>query len=310
MPISRIGLDDMVLAPVRTRPAMPPPPPPGRVQPPPPPLKRPRYELLGLLGIVVGYTVLMLLLFKIVLPHPTASDQWDRALTSASVARTYLPSAITMLVLLALVGGLGWWRQSGITSPPRLSPWGIVPVGVLTGAALVFGSPIISLGDETFLVTLLTGSLVWAFVEELQMRGLVWYGLARRSNPWRAAWLTTLIFALAHFSSMLTGWSFGHASAQAIAAGLDGGILAKVRVATRSLWFCTFVHGVSNFVVFEHRFAGSFGDGPYTLLRVSGWIVGIVLSLRFVLLDVRTSRLARRDRRGVPVPPGRSSPVM
>jgi membrane protease YdiL (CAAX protease family) len=257
-------------------------------------------ELAGLAVVVVGYTALMLLLFELVLPEPGTYEPWDRALTSASVVRTHLPAALTTLVFLALVGALRWWRRTGITSTPRFSPWGVLPVGALAGFVVFLGAPVVGIGDDTFLVTLLAGMLVWAFVEELQMRGVVMYGLARRSNPWRAAWVTTLLFGLAHLSSLLTGWSFSHASAQLIAATMDGGVLAKMRIETRSLWFPTFAHALGNFVLYLHRVAYPYGDRPYTLLRVAGWVLGIGLLVRFVVLDVRTTRLSRRARRAGP----------
>lgn len=293
----------------RSRPIarLPPPPPLGRLRLPPPPPRRSRLELVGYAAVVVGYTALMLLLFAVVLPDPGTQAPWEQARTSASVARDYLPSAITALALLAVVAALGWWRQSGISSSPQLSPWGVVPTGVLIGFVVFFGSRVAGIGDPTFLLTLLTGSLIWAFNEELQLRGIVLYGLARRSNPWRAAWVTTLLFGLAHLSSLLTGWSLQHALAQVIAGTMDGAVFAKVRLATRSLWFSIVVHGLGNYVIFLWRFARPFGESPYTLMRVSGWIVGIVLLISYVIADVRITRISRSARRPTPAPPANST---
>jgi membrane protease YdiL (CAAX protease family) len=245
---------------------------------------RARLELLGFGAVYLGYIALMLLLFALRFRAPY--HPWEEAFTPGAVVHDYVPNAIGTAALIAVVAALHWWRETGLTSEPRASVWG-VPILAFAGVVLLFVPQASQPHVAPVFTTLWFGIIVSAFNEELVCRGILLHGFARRWNEARAAWLTSILFGVAHFSSLLTGWSFAYVWGQAVDATLEGAILAKMRFATNSLWYPILLHALRNFAIYLTAFGPTPGTGAYRVTRPIFTVLGLVLFASFIVEDAR-----------------------
>ncbi len=158
-----------------------------------------------------------------------------------SVPRLLAGEAVLDALALALVGSLGWWERTGLTSPLRpswllLALGGVVAFysGVAALASVRLGAPL--------LLPAIPLALMVGFAEEALARGLV-LELLRPLGLLTAAAGSALFFGLLHLNNLLLAFS-PSVLAQALYAALLGLFLAAVRIRVGSLWPLVVAHGL------------------------------------------------------------------
>jgi membrane protease YdiL (CAAX protease family) len=222
---------------------------------------------------------------------------WPLLVPGFSQTVQILMGRVTICLLAVyMLTNLGWWRETGFVRPASwriLVPYlpiilfmvAIKTFDVVTGGIHVFDPGLILLG----LVVYLAGG----FMEEAIFRGL----LLRTFLPGglvRAAFLSALLFALAHLLNLLMGANLGATILQIAVAFLAGLAFAAPLAVTRNIWPLVIIHGFGNFVGYLN--AGGFLNTGGTSKGPS-W-VDVVLSLvPYLLLGVYSFWLLRRAAR-------------
>lgn len=251
----------------------------------PPTAEREAVELstAAVLGILVGAVLLELLVFvgaagsglRAVSPFGPGTDPVFRNLV--------VPGAITLGISVGLVLALGWQRAAGITRG-KPSRWGTIPLCVLwIGAVLTMGRVAASMPGGTIPWIVLLGLAFAAVAEEVLFRGFLLHGLTRSMGGRAAVLLGSATFAAAHLPSL-------------VASRVDGGtigitvlvlfglaiLLCRIRTETGSIWFCSGVHTLWNFVTLGVVGRGVFGGLSLAIvaLKLTPVVVGLVLAVR------------------------------
>ena len=157
---------------------------------------------------------------------------------------------VAPLLLLAVVAYLKWWREVGFKGLDKtrdlILAW--LPVLVIL-VLLVNGFAFTTLSSQVILIVLINSLLV-GISEELMFRGLLLHSGTLRFGVWRAAWITTLLFALVHvFNGILTG-DFTSALMQAGLVFLTGFMFAALRIRQNSIIPVMIIHGLWDFAIF------------------------------------------------------------
>lgn len=148
------------------------------------------------------------------------------------------PAFIGVIVLtlatIALVGALRWWREVGITWQSEWRNLNLLwlPAAVILLPPLVGGFKALSWEMVAFLTVayILTG-----LNEELLWRGVV-VNVLRPTGPWRAMFISALLFGLAHLPNILVRGNPAIIFAQALGAFCDGAGFAALRLRTNTIW--------------------------------------------------------------------------
>lgn len=160
-----------------------------------------------------------------------------------------------LLVPLAAVAALGWWREAGLAVPrPDRTWWSLLP---LLALALGFAAGGLS-GSPAQFVSSAVLLLVLGLNEELLYRGVI----QRATNTLGAArsvfWVA-LLFGVQHVGTgIFFGQSLFATAAQVISATAFGAAYAAVRLRVSTVLPLAFLHGLSNFC--DER---SPGDAPW-----------------------------------------------
>jgi len=184
--------------------------------------------------IIVWWTILLLFASGL----PRFSPSWLLDL------RSTLVNLAALLVLLAVVATLGWWRQTGLAlSRPDRSWWSLLP---LLAFALSFaagglpGSPAQYFSSAVLFLTL-------GLNEELLYRGLIQHATNTLGAVRSVLWVA-LLFGTQHAG---TGVFFGHSlydtGATVISSTSSGAAYAAVRLRIGTIWPLAFLHGLENF---------------------------------------------------------------
>ncbi len=172
-------------------------------------------------------------------------------LAAAVPGISYLPKAFVVqgifcLLIVALVGRLGWRREVGFRRPFRAAsllaylPWLLLPAlmamdipGTPASAGLVLGYAVLM--------------LMVGFGEEALLRGVVLRVLLP-GGILRAAILSSVVFGLAHLTNMFEGRDALSTVVQAVYATFLGLGFAGPRLFSGTIWPAIALHGLVDFV--------------------------------------------------------------
>ena len=162
------------------------------------------------------------------------------------------PQAALAGVILAIVALLGWWRQTGLTSPIdwrgwRLCAWIIaVPAGLLlvVMAAILMQDP----GPDyvLMLALILLFNLFVGIFEETLFRGVVFHGLRARHGLWTALFASSLLFGAFHAVNLAIGQDLLFTLLQILNAFALGLFFAALVLQSNSLWPAIVLHAIWN----------------------------------------------------------------
>jgi membrane protease YdiL (CAAX protease family) len=191
---------------------------------------------------------------------------------------------------------LSWWRETGFVPPASwriLMPY--LPVILLMLAIKTFD--VVTVGIHVFdLKLILLGLIVYlagGFMEEAIFRGLL-LRILLPGGLMRAAFLSSLLFALAHLLNLFMGANLYATILQVAVAFLAGLVFTAPLAITRNIWLLVIIHGLSNFVGYLN--AGGFLNTATSSQGPS--LVDVVLSLLpYLLLGVYSFWLLRRTER-------------
>lgn len=251
-------------------------------------------EVLGWGSLYVGYDLVMVVAYHMTMGIPRRTEPWLEAFTAAAVIRDYAPKVIGTAFVIGAIAILHRWRDAAITTEPKASLWGIVPLLAYVAVVVAFAPLASQPRASTVFSVVWIGVLVAAFNEEAVMRGILLAGMARRWSPARAAWLTTILFGAAHLSGLWTGHALADLYQGVWSATLHGAVYTKVRLATGSLWFAVVLHGIGNFTTYLTAYGPSLGTSAFRVVNRVSLLVGGALLLQFIVTDVVSTWRGRR----------------
>ncbi len=157
-----------------------------------------------------------------------------------------------LLIAVVLLSLLGWWREAGFI---RFESWRVllpylplILVDLLI-LGLLFTSSRIQVTDPVLIVFGLASFTVGGFVEEALFRGVVLRSFLP-GGLMKAAFLSALVFSLAHLPNMLVGQSVSQTALQLARAFLVGFAFVAPLAYTRNIWPLVILHTVINFSSF------------------------------------------------------------
>jgi membrane protease YdiL (CAAX protease family) len=188
----------------------------------------------GIALIVVWWAVTLLLATLL----PRLSPSWFPDL------RPTLVNLGALLVPLAVVGALGWWRQAGLALPRPNRSWStLLPLlffALSFAAGGLSGSPAQFFGSAALFLAL-------GINEELLYRGVIQHATNALGAVHSVVWVA-LLFGLQHAG---TGIFFGGSPYDTAATVISnvsfGAAYAAVRLRVGTIWPLAFVHGLENF---------------------------------------------------------------
>ena len=192
--------------------------------------------------------------------------------------KTYLPSGVVPLFLIAALSALAW--SLGAMDPTR-DEWSRVIFAVTVNS--------------------LIGILLVAITEEGFFRGVLWSLLERSGQSDRQVlWTTTAVFVVWHLSAIFLAEDYAPALFQVpiylVNATLLGLIWGLLRQQTGSIWPPAIYHSVWNGVVYQlYGFgldSGDLGIEPTWIYGPEIGLAGIVLSGSVVVLMLPRSKPA------------------
>ncbi len=203
------------------------------------------------------------------------------------------------LFAIFLLTHLGWWRETGFVRP---AGWRILvpylPLIILLLAVKIFDTLTVGIHIPDLQMVML-GFFVYiagGFMEEAVFRGLVLRTFLSGGLV-RAAFLSALLFALAHLLNLLMGANLTATLLQVAVAFLAGVCFCAPLAVTRNIWPLVVLHGLSNFVGYLN--AGGFLNTA-TTSKGPTWFDAAGSLLPFALLGIYSIWLLRRtERQGI-----------
>jgi membrane protease YdiL (CAAX protease family) len=188
-------------------------------------------------------------------------------------------NAVAIGLTLAIVAWLGWWGDIGLGAPRRSPPTTLIVV-LPTAAFLALGSW--RAAGAGISPALMGAALLYYVVqpagEEIIYRGFLLTGFTRRIGVFGGVVLSSALFALAHFVPW--GWPPTTRSF-ALLFGF-GVVTCAMRIASGSIWYPVFFHGLSNMLGRTYDWVGDRPVPEATLLwywRRSIGVVGVVTAV-------------------------------
>jgi membrane protease YdiL (CAAX protease family) len=187
----------------------------------------------------------------LVLAYDLGMQALGAALAAVFPGLTYLPKAIVVqgifcLLIVALVGRLGWRREAGFRRPFTVAsllaylPWLVLPALMATDIPGTPASAGLVLGYAALM-------LMVGFGEEALLRGIVLRALLP-GGVMRAAILSSVVFGLAHLTNMFEGRDALATVVQAVYATFLGLGFAGPRLFSGTIWPAIALHGLVDFV--------------------------------------------------------------
>ncbi len=178
------------------------------------------------------------------------------------------------LLVLAVVGLLGWWRTIGLTRRGRRGSLGLLAYPLATGAVfLLLG---VNIEGSQIVPIVVIGTPLIAFNEEAFFRGLMLETL--RPLGWRRAIIgSAALFGSAHAVNLVAGANVPFTFMQIAATTAGGVTLAAIRIRSGSLWPVIGLHVGLDAMALATLTAGGV-DSPVLLPVLFAWL-GLNLTL-------------------------------
>ncbi len=222
---------------------------------------------------------------------------WPTWIPGLSLANQIVLGRVTIcLFAIFLLTYLGWWRETGFVRPTSwriLAPY--LPLITLLLAVKIFDTLTVGIHIPD-LQLVMVGIFVYiagGFMEEAVFRGLV----LRTFLPGglvRAAFLSALLFALAHLLNLLMGANLNATLLQVALTFLAGVCFSAPLAITRNIWPLVVLHGFGNFMGYLN--AGGFLNTAATS-KGPTWLDAAGSLLPFALLGIYSVWLLWRTER-------------
>jgi membrane protease YdiL (CAAX protease family) len=212
-----------------------------------------RLSVLGFLGIVAGYVVVLIVATLFTLDATLSTPGYTE--TSDVARELVVRMAVPLVFVCVVITALRWWRPVLVDHlPVRRWVW-IVPAAIVLTVIAATNYPGLVAKPAPFVALLLLGSLIVGLAEELLFRGVgvTAFRVNGHGEGAVALW-TTVIFSLAHAASLLGG------PLQVLSTLGAGYLYYLVRRVTGTLLAAALVHGLWDFGVLS---AGIVEDEVY-----------------------------------------------
>jgi membrane protease YdiL (CAAX protease family) len=189
--------------------------------------------------------------------------------------------AVRLVMWLAIVAALAWWRPAGLGRGVR-SAWALIPLVAVAFAGAFTGWPEEGPSSANFAVVLAASAVLGALREEVAFRGLVFHWLALRLGGTGGVIGSSALFAMAHVPRYIReDRTAAETAAALIVVFCLGLFLCRVRVATGSIWMPAAIHALWNIAVSGVALPET--PALLTFAYAAPFAVGAVLFLSLVL---------------------------
>lgn len=247
---------------------------------------RPR-PLLGLL-IGVGYAV-----FFLVAQLVMGVDYDEIGDTLTNVVKGIVVPVGLGAALLAVVATLfGWWRPALFeqAAGPRWR-W-LLPALMIVSLVITLATSDWDARSGAFITTLLIGTLLVGFSEEMAYRGLTLVGLRGGLGEVWVWFGTSALFGLLHGTNAFTGQGLAPTVQQIVFAFVFGSVFYVIRRVSGTLILCMVIHGLWDFSTFMRS-----GDDVTGTTLLGGFVGQWFAYAAVVVAIVLLVRLLREERR-------------
>lgn len=207
------------------------------------------------------------------------------------IALKLIVLAVQLLVVVAWLTGLGWWREAGFNRP---SAWHSLhlywlPLLLMALFPVLLG---VQPGNLAALAPIVIMALVIGFQEDAVYRGLI----VRANLPhgtMRTVLTSAVLFGLIHATAIMFR-DPGFVLTQIVASGLGGIGLAALRLRTNTIWPLVLLHAYNDTVQFLAVGGANYTQIPTMLIILK--LVGPILLALYGLYLVRDAWLPRVQR--------------
>ncbi|MFN8021656.1 MAG: CPBP family intramembrane glutamic endopeptidase [Acidimicrobiales bacterium] len=218
--------------------------------------RTPRITWAVVLGFFLVHTAVWIGLVRLV-PGDDFVDYDDLGVLGLPWVRQFVVALVVVLVVqLAFIGRLGWWREVWRDARPgRWWMWLPVALVVLAAVGTIAREGVSDAPTHYWVGMTLTMVLVGA-TEELTFRGILLVG-ARELVDERRAWLvSSALFGLFHLPNAILGQSLALSLRQVVATAVIGSAFYCLRRAGGWLLPCIVLHAAYDWCVIQGNALG------------------------------------------------------
>lgn len=202
-----------------------------------------------------------------------------------------LTLAVQLLIVIAWLTGLGWWREAGFNRPSQWHNLHLywLPLLLMALFPVLLG---VHYGNLAALVPIVIMALVIGFQEDVVFRGLI----VRANLPhgtMRTVLTSAVLFGLIHATALMFREP-GFVAAQIIASLLGGIGLAALRLRSNTIWPLVLLHAYNDTVQFLAVGGANYTQIPTTLIVFK--LVGPIILAVYGFYLVRDAWWPRRER--------------
>ncbi|MEO1680553.1 MAG: type II CAAX endopeptidase family protein [Pseudomonadota bacterium] len=204
--------------------------------------------------LLYGLAALWFLVPALFAPSEAAFGAGEQERGAAAFSANVLPELVLCVILLGVIGALGWWKDTHFTTRVRpLALLFMVPPFALT--ALVALVPYIKLLAEgepldvapfpvAALVPVLFMALLVGIFEEGLFRGCLLHGMRQRMPAVMAVIVTAFLFGALHVVNWVDGQPLDITLAQMMSAAGGGVLYGALVLWTNSIWPSVVLHAL------------------------------------------------------------------
>lgn len=224
---------------------------------------------------------------------------WDVSPSTWAVSdQLVAPHALEVLMILGVIAAFHWWRAVGLVGPepPRLSAWGIVPLGIVIGTAIAGTVTLPADYSVELLAVVMAGYFLASLVEELIYRGILLHGLSRRWGGEAAVLVSSALFSAAHFFFRERYEALPLLVVHAGSHFAFGVLMCRIRIATGSIWYPVAIHMFWNYMAQTYQWGVPDGPTPTGYLRIAGDMLGMGIAIGVALHGAVRAREREKER--------------
>jgi membrane protease YdiL (CAAX protease family) len=246
--------------------------------------------------IVFGL-VIFLVLFLTVIISAVIANQWPAESRGWYAAAT-AGRVVAIILLLALLSGLGWLHSAGFTRPGRPQTWLLLLLPLVYAIAVtayaMTGNLGFSISDPGLTDIVALFIITAAFLEEVVFRGLILHAFVRvwggtHRGLIKSVLVAALFFGVYHLFNILGGTPWPEALLQGVANFSMGIFLGSLVLYGRSIYPAAFFHSCWNLAGYLNL-TGNAAAGT-----AASWLLLSVLMLPLAILGLVLLRGVRQS---------------
>jgi len=258
-----------------------------------------RMKKLATQNPIVFGLIIFLGLFLTVIISALLANQWPTESPGWYVTATAV-RVVSIIILLALLSGLGWLREAGFLRLGRPQTWLLIILpltyAIVVTAYAMTGNLDFSISESGLRVTVALFIITAAFLEEIAFRGLILHAFVRvwgetKRSLVKAVLVAALFFGAYHLINILGGSPLPEVLLQSAANVFMGIFLGGLVLYGRSLYPVVFFHACWNMAGYLNLTGSPAWGSSTSWLMLTVLYVPLAVFGLYLLRDVRQCSL-------------------